>query len=120
MRFEANLLLDPLGSYILEFLEGFVESSFVGGLVAQIESELLRGEDVLAFEDAKRHKAQSAHAEPFVIGHALDENAFGFGLRLVFFRESGAEFGEFLGIFVVEEVERLVVVAEPVGGAIAG
>jgi len=29
LRFEANLLLNALGSYSLELLEGFVESSFV-------------------------------------------------------------------------------------------
>ena len=57
LRFEANLLVDPLGSYSLEFHEGFVESSFVGGLVAQVESELLGGEDVLVFGDAGRLEA---------------------------------------------------------------
>ena len=119
--FEANLVLSPLGSYSLKLLEGFVEGSFVGGLVAQVESELLGGEDVLIFEDAGVLEAQSAHAKPFVISHALDENAFGFGLGLIFLSEAVAEFAEFLGIFVVEKVERLaVVLAETVGGAVLG
>ncbi len=65
-------------------------------------------------------EAQGAGAEPFVVGQALDENTFGFGLRLMFFRETSAELGKFLGIFVVEEEERLVVVAEAVRGAVAG
>jgi len=114
--FEANLVLSPLGSYSLKLLEGFVEGSFVGGLVAQVESELLGGEDVLVFEDAGVLEAQSAHAEPFMVGHALDENTFGFSFGLVFCCEAGAEFGEFFGIFVVEQVERLtVVLAETLG-----
>jgi hypothetical protein len=56
-----------------------------------------------------------------MVGQALNENAFGFGLGLVFCGEAVAEFGEFLGIFVVEQVERLIMVlAETVGGAVAG
>ena len=121
LRFEANLLLNPLGSYSLELLEGFVERSFMGGLVAQVESELLGGEDMLVFEDTRVLEAQSAGAKPFMVGHALDENTFGFGLGLVFRCEAGAEFGEFFGIFVVEQVERLtVVLTETVGRAVAG
>jgi len=56
-----------------------------------------------------------------VVGQALDENGFGSGLGLVFRYEAGAEFAEFLGIFVFEEVERLtVVLAETVRGAVPG
>jgi hypothetical protein len=121
LRFEANLLLSPLGSYILQFLEGFVEGPFVGGLVAQVEGELFGGDDVLIFKDAALLEAESAGAEPFVVGQALDENTFGFGLGLMFFGEPSAEIGKFLRIFVVEKVERLVaVLAETVSGAIAG
>ncbi len=71
LRFEANLLLDPLGSYSSELFEGLVEGAFVGGLVAQVESELLGGEDVLVFDDARCLQAQSAGAEPFVVGQGF-------------------------------------------------
>jgi hypothetical protein len=82
---------------------------------------LLGGEDVLVFDEARCLQAQSAGAEPFVVGQALDENTFGFGSRLMFRCEAGAEFGEFLGIFVGEEVERLaVVLAKTMAGAVAG
>jgi len=105
----------------LKLLEGLVEGPFVGGLIAQIESELLCREDVLVFEDAGVLEAESAHAEPFMVGHPLDESAFGFGLGLVFCCEAGAEFAEFLGIFVIEQVERLtVVLAETVRDAVLG
>jgi hypothetical protein len=92
----------------------------VGGLIAQVESELPGGEDVSIFKQTAMLEAQSAGAEPFVVGETLNEDAFGFGLRLVFRFEASAELGEFSGIFVFEEVERLVVVTEPVGGAVAG
>ncbi len=52
LRFEANLLLDPLVSYSSKLLEGLVEGSFMGGLVAQIESELRGGTNVLVFKHA--------------------------------------------------------------------
>jgi len=118
LRFEANLLLNPLGSYSLELLESFVKGPFVSGLVAHIESELLCGEDVLPFKDAGLLETQSAHAKPFVVGQALYENAFGFGLRLVFGLEGGAKFVEFVGIFIREEEERFIVMAETVLGAV--
>ena len=41
-----------------------------------------------------------------VVKRPLDEDAFGFGLGLVLFCEASADLGEFLGIFVVEKVER--------------
>jgi hypothetical protein len=120
LRFEANLLLDPLGSYSSKLLEGLVEGSFVGGLVAQVESELGGGKDVPIFKHARVLEAQSAGAEPFMVGQALNENAFGFGLGLVLSCEAVAEFGEFSGIFIVEQVERLIVIlAETVAGAVA-
>jgi hypothetical protein len=83
---------------------------------------LLSGEDVLVFEDAALLEAQSAHAEQFVIGQALDENALGFSLGLVLCCEAGAAFAKFFfGTLVIEEVERLVAVsAETVCGAVAG
>jgi len=56
-----------------------------------------------------------------MVGQTLDENAFGFGFGLVFFFEADAEFAEFFGIFVVEQIERLIVeLAEAVRGAVAG
>ena len=53
LRFEANLLFSPLGSYSLELPEGFVEGSFVCGLVAQEEGELPIVDDLQVCVEAR-------------------------------------------------------------------
>jgi hypothetical protein len=75
---------------------------------------------VLVLKDAAVLETQSAGAEPFVLGHAADENAFGFGLRLAFFLEAGGKGVVFFAVFVLKEVEEPVVMAEAVGGAVLG
>jgi len=55
-----------------------MEAALVNGLIAQIEGELLRVDDLAGSEvEAGLLKLESPMAQPMVLGHGLDERFFG-------------------------------------------
>ena len=72
-----------------------MEAALVNGLIAQIEGELLRVDDLAGSEvEAGLLKLESPMAQPMVLGHGLDEGFFGGSCGLVLLLELGQELVE--------------------------
>ena len=95
-----------------------METALMGGLVAQVERKLLlslrlaekRGLIVFFIDhavgtEAKVLENRGALAEPFVVDHALDQDVFRRGLRIVFGEEGSGEILEFGFVFPGEKLE---------------
>jgi hypothetical protein len=111
LRFEVNFGLFPFFLGLYEVGVGPVEGAVGGCLVADEEAEVLgdgdtggapKGISTFARERVAL-EAESAEAEPLVLGHPFDEDLLGRGGGLEFLGKIGEEGFEFLGVFAWNE-----------------
>ncbi len=103
LRNEASFGFALLGAKFQEIGEALVKGALVRGLVANIKRQLLRLVTVgPVATEGQILKPDGALGEPEVLGHALDEELFGWGVGLALAAETGEQFGELVLVFPVE------------------
>ena len=94
LRFEVNFGLFPFFLGLYKVGMGPVEGAIGGGLVADEKAEVLGDGEIdapLTHGERVALEAESAEAEPLVLGHPFDEELLVGGGGLVFLGEIGEE-----------------------------